>query len=486
MKKNLFLFLMLFIAYSSFAEIVPIETARKVAKNFFFERKNAVKPVSMESIIISEEITVTENNIPVYYVFNMSLNQGYIIISAESNTIPVLAYSFEQIYFAENTPPAFDWILKSYKEEILYTRQKDLQATKEITDFWANYLNSNKSATNIAQVLPLVGNISWDQGCYYNALTPANNDPAYCNHNPTGCVATAMAMIMKYHAWPLQGQGSHSYDHTPANQFSNNYGTLSANFGTATYNWTAMPISVTSQNAEVAKIMYHCGVAVEMSYDMNGSGAVVGAAGNYPWPTAQKAFVNNFKYTTAAYFQKSAFTDANWKAKIKAELDAARPILYAGDDGSAGHAFVLDGYQGTNNDYYHFNFGWGGYANGNFYITSITPNPGGTGGGSYNFTQNQEGIFNIKKNTTGIESSENQNIDIYPNPGNGLFNINLNQINSGLIKVEVYNIIGEKVWSKNIDNQANHIDLTKLSKGVYYLSLSTDKQKITKKITIVK
>jgi hypothetical protein len=486
MRKNLLFILMLLIGLNAFSEIVPIETARKLAKNFFFERKNAIKPIAMEGINISQEFTVNENNSAVYYIFNMSLNQGYIIISAESNTIPVLAYSLEQNYFTENTPAAFNWILKSYKEEILYTREKNLQATKEIKEFWSNYLSTSKSTASVAQVLPLLGSLSWDQGCYYNALTPANNDPAYCNHNPTGCVATAMAMIMKYHAWPLQGVGSHTYEHTLANQFPNNYGTLSANFATATYNWTAMPISVTSSNAEVAKIMYHCGIAVEMAYDLNGSGAVVGAAGNYPWPTAQKAFVNNFKYSTAAYFQKSAFTDANWKTKIKAELDAARPILYAGDDGSAGHAFVLDGYQGTTNDYYHFNFGWGGYANGNFYLSSISPNPGGTGGGSYNFTQNQEGIFSIKKNTTGIEANEMQVIDIYPNPGNGLFSINLTEIKANHLKAEVYNIVGEKVWENTLTNQTHILNLTELSKGIYYVSIISDKSTITKKITIVK
>jgi hypothetical protein len=486
MKKNGLFIILIFIGYFAFAEIVPIETARKVAKNFYFERANAVKPISIEGIKITQEFIEFENNNPVLYIFNIGLDKGYIIISAESNTIPVLAYSFEKNYYKDNLPPAFNWIINSYKNEIKYTREKQFIATEAINQFWLNYSSENSgSVSGISQVLPLLGYISWDQDCYYNALTPANNDAAYCNHNPTGCVATAMAMIMKYNAWPTQGVGSYSYVHSTANQFPNNYGTLSANFGASTYNWAAMPISVTSANAEVAKIMYHCGVAVEMAYDKNGSGAVVGAPAGYQWPTAQKAFVNNFRYPLATYFAKSSFTDANWKLKIKAELDASRPILYAGDDGSAGHAFVLDGYQGSSNDYYHFNFGWSGYANGNFYITNINPNPGGIGGGSYNFTQNQEGIFNLIKGNTGIEEVSDNQVEVYPNPAAGLVNIDFKAISNNKAKIEIFNLIGEKVMEKVINANNNQLNLSSLTKGIYYISIKSESLTLTKKITIV-
>ena len=301
MRKNLFIIILLFIGINSFAGIVPIETARKVAVNFYYERANAVKPISLESVRITQEFTEMQSVTPAYYVFNIGLDKGYIIVLAESNTIPVLAYSFEKNYYAENISPSFNWIVRSYKNEIIETREKNMEATDEINGLWETYSNSAfKSTSSIATVSPLLASITWDQGCYYNALVPANTDATYCNHNPTGCVATAMAMIMKYNAWPAQGQGSYSYNHS-GNGFTNNYGVLSANFGSSTYNWASMPENVISANAEVAKIMYHCGIAVEMSYDVNGSGAPVGPA-NASWPTAQKAFVNYFKYPTAAYF----------------------------------------------------------------------------------------------------------------------------------------------------------------------------------------
>ena len=485
MKKYSFIIILLFVSIISFAGIVPIETARKVAVNFYYERANAEKPVSLASIKITKEFTELQNSTAVYYIFNIGLDKGYVIVSAESNTIPVLAYSFEKNYYTENISPAFKWIVKSYKNEILETRDKNLSANEEINNLWSTYSNFTKSTSSISVVAPLLSSISWDQSCYYNALCPVDVDPGYCNHVPTGCVATAMAMIMKYHVWPAQGQGSYTYVHSGSG-FTNNYGTLTANFGTATYNWASIPDNVISANAEVAKVMFHCGVAVEMSYDINGSGAAVGPA-NASWPTAQKAFVNYFKYPTAAYFAKAGYTDAAWKTRIKTDIDASRPIFYGGDDGSAGHAFVLDGYQGTLNDFYHFNFGWSGYSNGYFYITSINPGTGGAGGGTYNFTLNQEGIFSIAKATTGIEDIQsNASIDIYPNPSNGLFNLNLSNISDSKLKLEVYNLMGEKVWQSSFNTENSTINLTSLSKGIYYLSVKSSNTTITKKITIIK
>lgn len=488
MKKYFLTIILALFVVKAFSAIVPIETARIIAKNFYYERVNLIKPISLDAIKITQEFTVSSNQDPVYYIFNIGLDKGYVIVAAEDRVIPVLSYSFERFFVKENFPKAFNWIMDSYKEIINLTREKNLPSSEQASSLWSYYTNFNaKSTSNIAQIPPILGNITWDQGCYYNAMTPANGDASFCYRNPTGCVATAMAMIMKYYAWPTQGQGSYSYVHSTANGFSNNYGTLSANFGTSTYNWSAMPLNVISTNAEVAKIMYHCGVAVEMDYDQNGSGAVVGAASGYPYPTAQKAFVNYFKYPTAVYFKKSSFTDANWKTKIKTNLDAGRPILYAGDDGSAGHAFVLDGYQGTNNDYYHFNFGWSGWGNGYFYLTNINPGGGGVGGGSYNFTQNQEGIFEIAKPSTSIEEyMSNFEFSVNPNPSNGIFTIELNYNGNEKAFYQIYNLIGEKVFESFITEKKSVINLSNLTKGIYYLTLKIGQDYKTHKISILK
>ncbi|MCX6230204.1 MAG: thiol protease/hemagglutinin PrtT [Bacteroidetes bacterium] len=479
MKKNIFLFIFLLLDIVSFAAIVPIETARKVAVNFYYERVNIDKAVSKAAVVITKEFAEIQNNTSVCYIFNIGNDNGFVIVSAESNTIPVLAYSFEKNYYKENISPAFNWLLTSYENEIIATRSKNLQATDEINNLWLKYsCNSFKSTTAINAVSPLLGAIIWDQGCFYNDSVPADVDPSYCNHNPTGCVATAMAMIMKYNAWPAQGQGAHAYNHSTSNGFTNNYGILSANFAT-TYNWASMPNDVTIANAQVAKIMRHCGTAVEMDYDINGSGAYVGPYSGYTGPTAQSAFVSYFKYPTAVYYQKVGFTDADWKTKIKNDIDASLPILYGGDGPDGGHAFVLDGYAGAGNDYFHFNFGWGGSNNGYFYVTSINS-------GNGDFTNNQEGVFSISKPTGIDEAKASIDFDIYPNPNNGLFTFNFPAFQNTKNKLEIYNLIGEKVLETAISKEITTFNLSSLSKGMYYLKFSASNSTITKKITILK
>jgi hypothetical protein len=287
-----------------------------------------------------------------------------------------------------------------------------------------------------------------------------------------------MAMIMKYNAWPATGQGSYTYNHATSLGFSNNYGILSANFAT-TYNWAAMPNFVTSANTQVAKIIRHCGIAVEMNYDINGSGAYLGVPAGYTNPSAQKAFVNYFKYPTAVYYEKADFTDAMWKAKIKTDIDASQLILYGGEGSEGGHAFILDGYQGTSNDYFHFNFGWGGNNNGYFYLASINS-------GNGDFSYNQQAVFNISKPSGIEEAKANIDFEIYPNPSYGIFTLNIAAYQNYKAKLEVYNLIGEKVWETNINKEETTLNLTSLVKGIYYLKLKTDNSSLTKKVTIVK
>ena len=111
---------------------------------------------------------------------------------------------------------------------------------------------------------------TWNQDCYYNQLCPtATGGP--CNKVYAGCVATAMAQIMKFWNWPAQGTSSHSYTHPT-------YGAQTANFDSTTYDWTHMPIYLTSgstntQKTAVATLIYHCAVSVDMDFDPNGSGA---------------------------------------------------------------------------------------------------------------------------------------------------------------------------------------------------------------------
>lgn len=212
-------------------------------------------------------------------------------------------------------------------------------------------------------VAPLI-TAMWDQGCYYNAACPADTG-GICGHVPTGCVATAMGMIMHYWGYPAQGSGTHSY--TP-----DGYPTQTVNFGTATYDWTNMPDQLTSTSSqteidEVSKLLWHCGVAVDMAYGTEASSAGGDAVPN--------ALLSHFGYCNSIYIQWKE-NDSLWIEQVKASLDQGCPLLYFSTDMTGqewtSHAFVCDGYDASDN--LHFNWGWGGNGNGYFAVDALNVN----------------------------------------------------------------------------------------------------------------
>ncbi len=386
MKKHYLISLIFVLVFSaSYSQIVTVETAKQLAKNIYYERANIEKPVAYKDITFDSEFTITDNDQPVFYIYNVSQNAGFVIISAERRTVPVLFYSFEGNYSPEIQNENFEYWMNLYKKQISFARSQNIPNNNEIEQYW-NYYSAAPVvlSKDIEAVSPLL-TTNWDQGCYYNASCPSKIG-GDCGKCYTGCVATAMAMVMKYHSYPAQGYSSHSYAHTITNGFSNNFGTLTANFGTTTYNWTSMPNSVTSTNSSVATLMYHCGVAVEMDYDVSGSGAylynVTGALQSY------------FIYA-AEYTYRDINTDAAWTLLIKESLDQSRPVIYGGGDATfGGHAFVCDGYQnsGTYSNMFHFNWGWSGYYNGYAYLSDVAPGSGD------HFNSSQEIVYNIYPN----------------------------------------------------------------------------------------
>ncbi len=209
-----------------------------------------------------------------------------------------------------------------------------------------------------------------------------------------------MAQVMKYWNYPTNGTGSHSYNHPT-------YGTLSADFGNTTYDWDNMLNVYTSsatqqQKDAVATLMYHCGVAVEMYYGIEESSAYLF------W--LEDNLINFFGYnpTTIQHLDRSNYSNTEWENILKAELDAGRPILYSGDNGStdveniSSHEFICDGYDA--NDYFHINWGWGGDCDGFFLIDDLAPGSGGIGGGMYDYRYYQTAIIGVQPNASYFES----------------------------------------------------------------------------------
>lgn len=279
-----------------------------------------------------------------FYVFQKS--QGFTIVAADDVVGDVVLGRVDDGEFDySKMPDNLKWWLSQYQEQIEYLRQKAAKG-EEV---------SVKVAEGEAEVIvaPLLGGVTWDQGDPYNRLCPSD-DGGRC---VTGCAATAMAMVMYYHKWPLQGTGKHSYRW--------NGKTLSVDFSQSYYDWSNMLDSyynyTETQADAVAKLMYDCGVSLDMQY---------GSAGSSASPLAPcDALPKYFKYKSSLkYYFRDNYKN-KWNDLLKTDLDRHLPILYSGYDSSGGgHGFVCDGYD--SDDYFHFNFGWSGSGNG-WYLSSI-------------------------------------------------------------------------------------------------------------------
>jgi hypothetical protein len=428
MKKDLLL-LFLFILFTNFLFADPIDSglATRIAKNFYLQSVNnqRMQDVTLMLVYTEKSASVSgvnrssDQDLPLYYVFNVNQNDGFIIVSADDEVTPVLGYSTSGSYSTTNNAPAFQKLLEKYKQEILYVISNGLQADNDISSCWDMLYNGKPlhPSGNSQSVNPLL-QTTWNQSPYENGMCPS--DPAGPGgHCVTGCPATAMAQIMKYWNYPAKGTGFHSYNST--------YGTLSADFGSTTYNWSAMPNHLNAANNATALLMFHAGVSVEMTYGPDGSYGWVIAQdqqGNHP-ACCENAYKTYFGYSNSMNGSERKYhTDAEWTQMLKTDLDAGRPVQYAGF-GSGGHTWVCDGYD--NGNYFHMNWGWGSAGDGFYLLDALNP-------GSNYFNNNQQALFGIQPNQGGTTTLQiYAAVAVTPDPvafGQG-FSVHTDLINSG-------------------------------------------------------
>ncbi len=362
-------FFLIFLQYS-FAEKVDSKTAQILATNFYFEKCLQSGIEIKQPAVLTLSHTQFDGNDEIYYVF--SSDNGFIIVAADDDSYPVLGYSFEGKYSDKNLSPEFKFWMNTYEKQIINIRHNHLKANTSIVNAWDNYINKFNDKEylkdQIKSVEPLLMSV-WDQGTFYNSLCP-EDAAGPDGHVWAGCVATAMAQVMYYYRYPLQGSGSHNY-YSP-------YGFLSADFGSTTYHWDAMQNDISSNyNYDMALLQLHCGIAIEMDYSPDGSGASM-------WEDAH-AMKNYFGYSnTTEVFNKNDYSMSQWTSMLRTNIDNKMPIQYAGYGDDGGHAFVCDGYLGT--EYFHFNWGWGGAYNGYFYLDNLNP--------GFTFNYGQQAILN--------------------------------------------------------------------------------------------
>ena len=153
---------------------------------------------------------VTENGRASFHVFNGATG-GFVIVSASDLTSPILGYAETSAFNTENIPDGLAYFLNGYGQSVDFAEENLKEADFVIAQEWENLERCGKTqAMKSVVVEPLVAT-HWDQGCYYNAYCPKDEEGP-CNCALAGCVATSMAQVMKYWNYPEHGTGSHSYD----------------------------------------------------------------------------------------------------------------------------------------------------------------------------------------------------------------------------------------------------------------------------------
>ena len=383
-----------------------------------------------------------------YYVFNNDAG-GFVIIAGDDAVTPVLGYTSTGSFDAENLPDGLKDLLKSYE--------------RQIAALGDNYV-ANQTATRAAFTgEKLLNTAKWNQGEPFNKYTP--------NNHVTGCVATAGAIVMKHHGYPDKGTGSHSYTW--------NGKTLTANFELG-YDWANMPAQYNGNDAAfdgVARLMADLGVAVEMQYNKDGSGAYIG--------NLVTALQKYYGYSKLSHLMAIEDVGAEaWNGRLRDEIDANRPVLYAASDPNTGggHAFVIDGYK---DESFSVNWGWGGYCDGFYQIGALNPESEGMPKGD-KYNVGQSAVFGMepsggteKVSTMGFKKLTNQlqtlnmNItDVKKGQRGTIFSAPIGNTGdhnfNGEIAVALMNAKGE--IRETVTRQP--FKLTDFAPGYYYTSLS--------------
>lgn len=339
------------------AQKVSEEQALQIAGKFFSSTQNPKlkKMTAGKPRILKTTLTPTSGEPALYVVGNEG--SGYVLVSAEESTSKaVLAYSDAPLPATEEDyPEPMKYWLEEYARQVEFLRQQGASPRKTLTG----------DVQGAVVVAPLLGKTEWDQEEPYNNFCPMKGE----ERCPTGCLATALAQIMRFYQWPKQGAGKIEYE------WYNTF--LEADFSKSTYRWDLMKdnyyeeeYSQESQDA-VAKLMSDIGLALKMNYAPSGSGAYD--------EDVPHVLADNFGYDKGIVYEKRPTGESgyvkgdSWDQMLCKELDEGRPIYYAG----GGHAFVCDGYDSEG--YFHFNFGWGGYCNGWFVTIAIKPDDGSKG-----------------------------------------------------------------------------------------------------------
>lgn len=342
------------------------------------------------------EITLSQES---YYVFPNANSKGFTIVSGDDRLPEIVGYSSQGSYDENNLPEGFVSFMKAYQNLYNKVNLGDAEALKNLAEIkaWRNKIaqkknaessQANASAASTSAVAPLLGNIEWDQTSPYNNMCPRYDSVHVA---ATGCVATAMAQVMAYYKYPKQLKADIPGYVNRWNGIPMEIPTITREEGV--YDWDNMlpkynkEANATQQQKDaVAKLMYHCGAAVQMNYGPESAASV---------SASKLAKYFGYDADLMMDLNRSTFSLDKWMQIIDTELAAGRPVLYSGQASDGGHQFICDGKDGEG--LYHINWGWSGSQNGYFDLSLLNPEKGGTGSGS-----STEGYNRLCSMTIGI------------------------------------------------------------------------------------
>lgn len=317
---------------------------------------------------------------PAAYVFN-NPTAGYVIVGADDVAYPILGYSDEGRIDAENLSPELKWWLEEYGRQIEWAVSNGVKAATG---------ESPAGAESDWAPIPAMVKTKWDQTePYYNQCPKPTGGSQPC---VTGCVATSMAQVMKYHNYPQHGEGIVSYSTTieGANR------KLTINLAQKDFDWENMlnlykkgNYSDTEADA-VAYLMKACGFTVNMQY----STTMSGTTGASIAPALKKYF--NYDEGVASV-QRDLYSSSQWREMMYNNLKNIGPVVINGQASDGGHSFVCDGYDGKG--YFHINWGWSGTSDGFYSLDALNPEAQGTGSYTGGYNSRQNAIFGIQPPT---------------------------------------------------------------------------------------
>ena len=371
--------MMLCMPAQGYAQHRDVSQARAIAQHFW--NAQAVRSAD-GSAQQAPTLTLHEQaSSPSRYLFTRTATDGttlpgFVLVSADECMPAVLGFSSNCSLPAGPLPDHVESWLRVYDEmTVLCQSSPQSKAAYEQAAIWPD---------GGEEVLPLLGEMQWDQDSPYNLLCPTDEEG---KHAVTGCVATALAQIMRMHQWPIQGTGYKQYYCSSLKK------NVSFDFDNVRFEWANMLDKYVDDYSEesataVAQLMQAVGTAVSMEYGVNSSGTMSSEA-----VTGLREYLG---YDADVYLAiPKDYTERQWHRLLQQELWQGRPVYYAGN----GHAYVIDGVKVGEDEltYYHVNWGSSGKFYGYFLLHQLRPHGTGIGGSipGTNYSVNPDMIVGI-------------------------------------------------------------------------------------------